>query len=75
MTANNSIETDDETISLKDNQTVCLVIKPNSVVDLKSAKRHIENIQKVSDNQLYPLLVDLRVVGAVSKEARDLFRL
>ncbi|MGQ0827149.1 MAG: DUF7793 family protein [Bacteroidota bacterium] len=48
-------------------------VKEGSVIDLKDAIENTEAVIKVSAGVIYPMLVDLRVINSITKEARDHF--
>jgi hypothetical protein len=48
-------------------------VKPNSEIVLEDAKENTEMVKKICSNIPYPLLVDLRNIKSISKEARDHF--
>jgi hypothetical protein len=48
-------------------------VKPGSEIQLQDAKDNTAAVIKISDGIIYPLLVDLREIKSISKEARDHF--
>lgn len=57
---------------IKDN--ICFtVVKPGVVVDLDAAKENTMAVAELSASNIYPILVDLRLINHITKEARDHF--
>jgi len=46
-------------------------VKPNSVIELKQAIENSSFVKQISGEKKHPLLVDLRNLESISKEARD----
>jgi len=56
------------------NDGICYTtVKSNAVVSLQDAKENSQAIKKISGNSVYPLLVNLKEINSISKEARDHF--
>lgn len=49
------------------------VVKPNVVVELQDATENSSSVKEVSGDTIYPLLVNLKEIKSISKEARDHF--
>jgi hypothetical protein len=49
------------------------VVKPNAVVQLEDAKENSASIKEISGDAIYPILVNLKEINSISKEARDHF--
>jgi hypothetical protein len=57
---------------LKDH--VCItVVKPDMIVDIEDARENTRIVRELSDNNVLPILVDLRHINHITKEARDHF--
>lgn len=48
-------------------------VKPGAEIGLKDAEQNTLFVREVSGSSLYPILVDLRRIKSISKEARDHF--
>lgn len=48
-------------------------VKPGSEIQLQDAEDNTAAVIKISDGIIYPILVDLRGIKSISKEARDHF--
>jgi hypothetical protein len=48
-------------------------VKPGSEIQLQDAKDNTTAVIKISNGIIYPILVDLREIKSISKEARDHF--
>jgi len=48
-------------------------VKPAAVIGLADAIENSEVVLKVSGGVVYPMLVDLRMINSITKEARDHF--
>ena len=48
-------------------------LSPGSEIQLQDAKDNTAAVIKISDGIIYPILVDLREIKSISKEARDHF--
>lgn len=57
---------------LKDN-IIYTKVKQASVIDLDDAIRNSRMVLEISAGTLYPILVDLRGISSITKEARDHF--
>lgn len=56
------------------NDRICYtVVKPNVVVELQDAIENSSSVKEVSGDTIYPLLVNLKEIKSISKEARDHF--
>jgi len=49
------------------------VVKTNAVITLKDAQENTSAVNRISDNGCPPLLVDLREIKSINKDARDHF--
>jgi hypothetical protein len=49
------------------------VVKPNAIVSLEDAMENSCSIKEISGDITYPLLVNLKEINSISKEARDHF--
>lgn len=49
------------------------VVKPNANIQLEDAIENSASVKKVSDEKAYPMLVNLKEIKTISKEARDHF--
>ena len=53
---------------------ICIsVVKPDSIILLEDAKENTQAVNQVSGQLICPILVDLRRIGTITKEARDHF--
>lgn len=48
-------------------------VSPLAEVELEHAKRNTGRVHELSGDQVYPILVDIRKIRSISKEARDHF--
>ncbi|MBC7865317.1 MAG: hypothetical protein IAF38_20240 [Bacteroidia bacterium] len=48
-------------------------VKENSVIELKDAVENKEDVLTIAGEKIPPILVDLRKIKSISKEARDYF--
>lgn len=48
-------------------------VSPGSEIGVEDARLNTETVNRLSGNNLYPILVDLRYIKSISKEARDHF--
>lgn len=56
------------------NDRICYtVVKPNVIVELQDAIENSISVKEVSGDTIYPLLVNLKEIKSISKEARDHF--
>lgn len=67
----NEIECDYATLKLEDG--IIYGAYKNVVVDLKGAKQLVKNRKKITNCKTYPLIIDVKNVKEVTKEARDYF--
>lgn len=58
---------------LSDNEICYTAVKRNAVVEIADALENSEAVLKVSDGKIYPMLVNLKEIKSISKEARDHF--
>jgi hypothetical protein len=57
---------------IKDN--ICrTTVKLNASIEIADAKENTKIIGELSKGNIYPILVDLRKINTISKEARDYF--
>ena len=49
------------------------VVKPDAIIDLADAMENTNIVEGLSNGNLYPLLVDVRKIKSISKEARNHF--
>jgi hypothetical protein len=49
------------------------VVKPGMVISLEDAQENTKAVSKISHDTIVPILVDLRLINHISKEARDHF--
>ena len=75
MTINkhNPIELRAFTTWLEEDKICYTVVRPNAVVELQDAKENTIAIKKISGDEIYPILVNLKLINSISKEARDHF--
>lgn len=70
---NNAVHTSVFTTWL-DASGICMtVVKKNGVIGLSEAQENTEAVEKVSNKKILPLLVDLRDIKSINKQARDHF--
>ena len=56
------------------NDRICYtVVKPNANVQLEDALENTCSIKEISGNNIYPILVNLKEINSISKEARNHF--
>lgn len=48
-------------------------VKPNAIIEVEDAKANSQAVKEVSAGNIYPLLVNLKGIHYISKEARDHF--
>lgn len=48
-------------------------VKPNAIIELDDAKQNTDAVTQLSNGLKYPLLVNLKEIYSISKEARDHF--
>lgn len=58
---------------MDENDTCITVVKPNAIIQLEDAIENSDAVKKLSDGKTYPLLVNLKEIKSISKEARDHF--
>ncbi len=58
---------------LDDNGICHTVVKPNADIELQDARENTIAVKEISTGSVYPLLVDLKAIHSISKEARDHF--
>lgn len=56
-----------------DNDICYTVVKPNAVVEIADAKENSAVVNELSDGKIYPMLVNLKEIKSITKEARDHF--
>ena len=57
-----------------DENDICItVVKANAVISLEDAIENSASVKKLSDGKIYPMLVNLKEIKSISKEARDHF--
>lgn len=49
------------------------VVKPNASIQLEDAIENSASVKKVSEGKVYPMLVNLKEIKTISREARDHF--
>jgi hypothetical protein len=69
----NKIEIRAFTTWLGDDNICYTVVKPNAVISIQDAMQNSASVKEVSEGKVYPLLVDIREINSISKEARDHF--
>ena len=53
---------------------VCFtIVKPGAVITLEDAEENTTAVKELSKNDVFPILVDLRLISQITKEARDHF--
>lgn len=56
------------------NDNICYtVVKENAVIEIEDAIENSNAVLKLSEGKVYPLLVNLKDIKSISKEARDHF--
>jgi len=58
---------------LGDNEICYTVVKPNAVVEIADAIENSAIVKEISDGKTYPMLVNLKEIKSITKEARDHF--
>jgi hypothetical protein len=58
---------------LDDNGICYTVVKPNAVISIEDAIQNTASVKEVSEGKVYPLLVNIKEINSISKEARDHF--
>lgn len=48
-------------------------VAPLAEIDLEQARENTKKVRELSGDQVYPILVDIRKIRSISKEARDHF--
>ena len=48
-------------------------VKPTAVIELSDAVENSQAVAELSAGEIYPMLVDLRGINSITKEARDHF--
>lgn len=48
-------------------------VAPLAEIDLEHARENSQTVREISGDQVYPILVDIRKIRSISKEARDHF--
>lgn len=57
-----------------DENDICITqVKPNAIIELQDALENSASVKKLSDGKVYPMLVNLKEIKTISKEARDHF--
>jgi hypothetical protein len=51
----------------------CTQVKPNAVIELKDAVQNRADVISIAMSKIPPILVDLREIKSISREARDYF--
>lgn len=49
------------------------LVRPNAIISLEDALENSCSIKEISGDTIYPLLVNLKEINSISKEARDHF--
>lgn len=49
------------------------IVKPNVIIEIEDAKANSAAVKEVSAGAVYPLLVNLKAIHSISKDARDHF--
>jgi len=49
------------------------IVKSNAVIELKDAEANTFTVKQISKGKIYPILVDIREIKEIKKEARDHF--
>lgn len=56
------------------NDGICYtLVRPNAIISLEDALENSCSIKEISGDTIYPLLVNLKEINSISKEARDHF--
>ena len=57
-----------------DENDICVtLVKPNAIIELEDAMQNSDSVSKLSDGKIYPMLVNLKEIKSISKDARDHF--
>lgn len=72
-TENKVIELRAFTSWLGDDGICYTVVKLNASIHLEDALENSNSIKEISEGRIYPLLVNLKEINSISKEARDHF--
>ena len=57
-----------------DTDGICYtIVKPNAIIEIEDAIANSAAVKQVSSGAIYPLLVNLKAIHSISKEARDHF--
>lgn len=57
-----------------DENDICVTqVKPNAIIEIEDALENSASVKKLSDGKIYPMLVNLKEIKSISKEARDHF--
>ena len=70
---NKSVELNAFSTKLGSNGICYTVVKPNASIKLQDALENSDAIKKISGEKIYPLLVNLKQINSITKEARDHF--
>ena len=70
---NKVIESRAFTSWLGDDGICYTVVKPKTDIQLKDALENSRCIKKISEGNIYPILVNLKKINSITKEARDHF--
>ncbi len=49
------------------------IVKENAVINLEDAENNSQSVEKISNVTIYPILVNIREINEIKKEARDHF--
>jgi len=69
----NPIELRAFTTWLGDDCICYTAVKPDAVIELEDALENTAAIKKISKDSVYPILVNLKTIRSITKEARDHF--
>lgn len=58
---------------LSEDKICCTEVKPGAVIFLDDAIENSEMVKRISNEEIYPLLVDMRNIKSIDKAARDYF--
>lgn len=58
---------------INDNDICYTVVKPNAAIELKDALENSAAVKTISKDTIYPMLVNLKEIKSITKEARDHF--
>lgn len=56
-----------------DNDICYTVVKQNAEVEISDAKENSSIVKEISNGEIYPMLVNLKEIKSITKEARDHF--